>query len=59
MDLFDFIVPEDSSELPLCPHAYRINGWSRDGDPESPYFGTFIDPNPNCLKPAHLGELVQ
>lgn len=41
----------------ICPHRWGIgkngDGWTLEHDTESPYFGKWVDSNPNCRRPGY------
>jgi hypothetical protein len=47
------------TDLPLCPH-YSVNvdlgGWSLCADESSPYYGSWIHADPDCMKPKFMNE---
>lgn len=61
--LFDLIAQINATPLPaapdpdLCPHRWGIgkngDGWTLEHNTESPYFGRWVDSNPNCRRPGH------
>lgn len=54
MDLFDFLVADTP---PICEHRFTVgkngSGWTLEHDTESPFFGKWVDSNPNCRRPGH------
>jgi hypothetical protein len=59
MDLFEYL---ESVTNHLCPHAVRVGkdgtAWTRNADPTSKYYGTFVHSDPNCRRPAHMKEAL-
>lgn len=58
MDLLDLLDEAENGPKP-CPHVFKVGtkgsdrpGWTEDRNPKSPFFGMWVDVNPDCRRPS-------